>query len=35
MGKKKNLHADVDPQKLHKEVSSILEYLDVVNIDHE
>lgn len=35
MGKKKNLHADVDPQKLHKEVSSILEYLkflDVANI---
>lgn len=32
MGKKKNLHADVDPQKLHKEVSSILEYLEFLDV---
>lgn len=34
MGKKKNLHADVDPQKLHKEVSSILEYLEFLDIQN-
>lgn len=32
MGKKKNLHADVDPQKLHKEVSSILQYLEFLDV---
>ena len=32
MGKKKNLHADVDPDKLQREVSSIIEYLEYLDV---